>query len=853
MQTGRLPKIVISWWLGVLQWLLVRYIKVDNAWVRNVKEAATQGRIIFVLRNRSLIDLICLRGLCKVYGLPQVGFAAGIGPFLYTPLWLWILRLFRRKYYRDYESRLSETLENGRSAVVFLRRPATRNISDSRPVRLDGIRLAVAVQSRLQAPILALPTVFLWGEHAMNRLPGTMDFLFGSSEYPRLIRSIWLLMRRRSVHELIVGPPLNFLAIKRDRQVTSDAFPGVIRAGVGRQIELIRRSKLGSLTKSSSRLKTEVLSSPRLNAELATIADEEGMPAGDIPLRAKAILDKLAADFRPRVLAFFAFVMAFIWKRIYTGIDFLKTDMEKMRAFTTRGPTLILPNHKSHIDYIVVSQVMLTSNMVLPHIAAGQNLSFWPLGWLFRSSGAFFIRRRFVNDRFYSAVVNAYIRRLIQEGYAIEIFIEGGRSRTGKLLRPKSGMLEMAIRALAISPRLDISVVPMFIGYERVIEEQAYVRESLGRKKKSESFKGLIKSTRVLFHRYGQLYVRTGNPFTLTDVMGDLGMSRDDLSRASARRELAMATATRNLNEITRITIVTPSAVLATALLSHRSPRITHPELRITAAWLVDILSDIGATLSSIILKWQDQTKNGQTDGDLLDRTIRVFLRGGRIQQKGRQEPMSYAIRDDQRLPLDYYKNNIINFFAPISLVASICLTSETPEVGVSDIAEMAALMFSIYKWEFMLAAATDDLVKPGSNDMRMSIGKVLAVLVRNNILEERDGRFTVCDRNKALLLSDILLNYHEVYLAVIAVIRRRVLEKTTGDTKKLSTALLQERTKAGEFVKPEGHSRINIQNAIQAYKELKILRPAAGETPFDSGGFGDKVFRFLSNVTDLT
>ena len=84
----------------------------------------------------------------------------------------------------------------------------------------------------------------------------------------------------------------------------------------------------------------------------------------------------------------------------------------------------MLPTHKSHVDYLVLSQVLKDNNLMMPHIAAGQNLAFWPLGWLFRSCGAFFIRRRFVDDKFYTAIVSAYVRRLVQERYAIEVFIE---------------------------------------------------------------------------------------------------------------------------------------------------------------------------------------------------------------------------------------------------------------------------------------------------------------------------------------------------------------------------------------------------------------------------------------------
>ncbi|MCK9464161.1 MAG: 1-acyl-sn-glycerol-3-phosphate acyltransferase, partial [Proteobacteria bacterium] len=411
----RVPRVIVSWWLALFQAILTPYVRISDDWVERVRAAAARGPVVFILRNRSLIDFLCLRGLCRRHGLPEVGFVSGLSPFVFLPWWRWLIALFRRRLPDRYKRRLVDTFRAGGSAVVFLRRHDPSSALGSRPVQIDGVRLAVEAQAEIGGPVLALPTVFLWGEGAMSRLPQSFDFMFGTNENPRLVRSMWLLIRRRSKQGAWVGDPLDLAAIRTERGVDEQGLAGVIRAGVGRGIELIRRNRLGSLTKPSNRVMADVLASGRLRVELEAIAADEGIPSEEIGPRARSILSALATDFRPRVLALFSMVMAFVWK---------------------------------------------DANIMLPHIAAGENLAFWPLGWLFRSSGAFFIRRKFINDRFYGAVVNAYIRRLIQEGYDIEVFIEGGRSRTGKLLRPKLGMLEMALKALAVTPRRDLGILP---------------------------------------------------------------------------------------------------------------------------------------------------------------------------------------------------------------------------------------------------------------------------------------------------------------------------------------------------------------------------------------------------------
>jgi glycerol-3-phosphate O-acyltransferase len=852
MQSRRVPKIAVSWWLTLLQALLVRYVKLDESWIIKVREVAERGSIVFVLRNRSLIDFLCLRGLCARYGLPAVSFVSGIWPLLYTPFWLWLIRLFRPFRHEERLKRFKESLASGGSVMVFLRRPAARGAMGSRPVEIDGIRLAVEAQPSLDKSVLALPTVFLWGEHAMKRLPGTMDFLFGSNEYPRLVRSIWLLLRRRSIHELKVGEPLNLVAIRKERNLSDAALTAVIRAGVGRQIEIIRRSRLGSLTKPSSRIKTEVLGSPRLMEELKNIASEEGIDKREITPRARSIIKKLAADFHPRVISLFAAVMAFVWRRIYTGIEVSNQDMEKMRSVVAKGPTLILPTHKSHIDYIVMSQVMQTNNMMLPHIAAGQNLSFWPLGWIFRSSGAFFIRRTFGGDRFYTAVVNTYIRRLIQERYSIEIFIEGGRSRTGKLLRPKLGMLEMAIKAFAATPRLDLQIVPAFIGYERVIEERSYVSESEGHSKKAESIKGLLKSTKVLLSRYGRLFVRIGEPFSLEAVLADMGLTRDDLGDAAARLDVAIEVAMRNYFEINRIAVVTPSAVLATALLTHRYSSIDHRELRDSALWLTEILEIAGASVSDILVKWREP-RNGNSDrGDFLDRTIRAFMKAGRVNVEKKGPEPRYSVRDDQRLPLDYYKNNIIHFLVPVSFVCTACLAKSGEEIDIDEVTRNVSIPYRLYGWEFMLNGDNRKADCKQSEEVFSLIDRALDVLAKAKILEVDGARVKIIDPEKALRLSDVLLNYHEIYFAAVTTVRDRAQNQLSGDVHKKSLSLAKEMTANGSLIKPEGHSHMNLKNAIQTFKEMKILRPGAGETPFNDGEIGDRIYRYLESAISI-
>ncbi len=846
MKNIRKPTVIVSWWLSIIEAVLVRYVKINDEWIRRVREAASRGPLVFVMRNRSMIDLLCLRGLCKRHSLPTLGFVSGISPFLFLPWWRWLLALFRRRLPDRQRRRLVNTFKTGRSALVFLRRPAFRDALGSRPVEIDGIRLAVEAQGEIGVPVLALPTVFLWGEGAMHRLPRTFDFMLGSNEYPRLLRSLWLLVRRRSVHGAWVEDPLDLAAIREERKVDNEALSGVVRAGVGRGVEKIRRLRLGGLTKPSVRVKEEVLRSGRLLDELRAIAQDEGIPEREIVPRAGAVINKLATDFKPRVITFFAALMAFVWRKIFNGLDVRPADFENLRTAVAKGPLLILPNHKSHVDYLAVSQVMQDANIMLPHIAAGDNLSFWPLGPLFRSSGAFFIRRKFINNRFYTAVVNAYIRRLIHEGYAIEVFIEGGRSRTGKLLRPKLGILEMTLRAMASTPRRDPGIMPTFIGYDRVIEERSYVRESEGRKKKNENVGGLMTTPRVLFHRYGRLYVRTGEFFTIQQVIDEMGLSREDLHQGQVRRAVALKVAMRTLAEINRITVATPGSILATAVLAHPDTSITRSRLRVLSVWLVGFLREQGVGLSKTVEEW-----TGDMGGrrDSLNKAINVFVKCGRLKIVDKGDDPVYEIKQDQRLPLDYYKNNIIHFFVPSALMAASCLGNGDLGISLDEARAGFALACRIYRWEFFMpeyGASREDAFNAEVAEL-VDIG--IRALETSALISRTGDRLHVRDREGTRLLADILRNYHEIYLAALRTLRSRVIGDLTGDLSRPARADFERTLDDGEFTKPEGKTRINLQNAFQSFKDLKINRPSADEHPFDEGELGDRLIKLLEGA----
>ncbi|RUS23656.1 acyltransferase-domain-containing protein [Jimgerdemannia flammicorona] len=273
---------------------------------------------------------------------------------------------------------------------------------------------------------------------------------------------------------------------------------------------------------------------------------------------ARGIADKCFARMDDvRVLRLFAFAVNNILVRLYhQGIHIKESEFVVLRnaaieAERSRRSLILLPSHKSHVDYLVISYVFFRLGIALPHIAAGDNLDMPIVGGILKGSGAFFIRRVWGDDLMYKAVLDEYMEALLQAGreyiwrvmtgraevygyqmnvslnrgstciltYSfidnIECFIEGTRSRTGKLLTPKLGILKIILESVISGGARDAIIVPISIGYDKVIETSTYMTELLGNPKERESLWSIMTGTRVLQWKWGSIDVRVAKPWSL--------------------------------------------------------------------------------------------------------------------------------------------------------------------------------------------------------------------------------------------------------------------------------------------------------------------------------------------------
>lgn len=226
---------------------------------------------------------------------------------------------------------------------------------------------------------------------------------------------------------------------------------------------------------------------------------------------------EIAANYSYNLVRIAARFLTWLWTRLYDGVEV--SNFDTVSNLASDNEIIYLPCHRSHIDYLLLSYLVFNQGLMVPHIAAGANLNLPIVGGILRRGGAFFLRRSFKGNKVYSAVFNEYLHMMISKGYSIEYFVEGGRSRTGRLLAPMPGMLGMTVQSHLRDAARPIVFVPVYIGYEKLFEGRSYVGELMGRPKQKESLKGLLLSVRELKKNFGKVHVNFGEPIKLADIL----------------------------------------------------------------------------------------------------------------------------------------------------------------------------------------------------------------------------------------------------------------------------------------------------------------------------------------------
>ncbi|CAI2177610.1 8662_t:CDS:10 [Funneliformis geosporum] len=366
------------------------------------------------------------------------------------------------------------------------------------------------------------------------------------------------------------------------------------------------------------------------NATSKVIAKRKKLLEKELQTVANGMVDKLVADLNS--LRFIRFVITI--RRI------------AIIAAQNSQSLIILPCHKSHIDYLVISYIFFRLGLALPHIAAGDNLDLPIVGRILKQGGAFYIRRSWGEDQLYGSVVKEYVEGLLERGHNVECFIEGTRSRTGKLLPPKLGVLKIVLECILTERAKDCWIVPMSIQYDKVIETETYVNELLGNPKERESLWGIVTNTRLLQLKWGRIDVRFAKPYSLKGFIEDQIERRKsfDLNNDQQKITLLRALAYQVMSDINSVSVVMPTALVGTVILTLRGRGVGRKELIRRVEWLRAAITAKGGRVADF---------SGMSIGDIVDRAINV-LKDLIKERKELLEPVFYA---EKRFELSFYRN----------------------------------------------------------------------------------------------------------------------------------------------------------------------------------------------------
>ena len=556
-------------------------------------------------------------------------------------------------------------------------------------------QLQALLEAHLEDPALdvELVTVSIFVGRAPNRTRGWFAVLFSESwgAAGPVRRLLALLLNGRDTHVHYSAP------ISLRRLCDEGAPAGRTARKLGRLLRTrfrnVRTAVIGPDLSTRRVLIDQVMMSPSIREAIREQARRGGGSVESVTNQAFAYAREIAADYSHSVVRSLSFMLTPVWNRIYRGLTVHNLDAFREAA---RGHEVVyVPCHRSHMDYLLLSYLLYQNAIVPPHIAAGVNLNLPLVGAVLRRCGAFYLRRNVKGSPLYSTVFAEYMGQLIARGHSIEYFIEGGRSRTGRLQPPKGGTLSMTVRAFLRQRSRPLLFQPVYIGYERIIEGSSYISELSGEPKKGETVWQLLASLpRLLRTNYGRVTVNFGEPVYLNDVL-DATAPDWTVNAAESDRPAWLATAVDELAlrinvNVNRAADANPVNLLAMALLSSPAHAIAESDLLDHVSLLKRFIAEApyDARVTTTGLNASGIVARGESLGVV--RRVRHPL--GDV----------LNVSADEATLLSYYRNNSLHLFVPAAFAASLLLVNR--HIERVNLERMARHIYPFLKNELFLS-----------------------------------------------------------------------------------------------------------------------------------------------------
>jgi len=587
-----------------------------------------------------------------------------------------------------------------------------------------------------------------------------------------------------------------------------------LRAQYARQ----RTARIGPDLSHHRTIVTRVLRTHAVRSAVAQEVREKKITRRQGMLQAQKLAQEIAANYSHAFVRFMEFALTRLWNRLYDGV--VVEHIETLEELAKDHEIIYVPCHRSHMDYLLLSYAIFRQGYAIPHIAAGINLNLPVVGRFLRKGGAFFIRRSFRGSSLYTVVFMNYLAAIMGRGHSIEYFIEGGRSRTGRLLQPKTGMLSMTVRSFLRHPQRPVVFLPIYFGYERVVEGATYIGELSGKPKEKESVLGLISTARKFREKFGRVYVNIGEPIRLASVLDQFDpqwrkRTLEDDARlpwiTPAVNSLA-GTIMRNINSAAA---VSPINLLAITLLA--TSRQALP--------VQDLLRQLDLYLSLLrAFPYSDRvtiTKLSAPEILAYGESMKVITR-----EKHSLGDL-VRMRDESAVLATYFRNNVLHLFAMPSLIA--CAFSSNASMRTDDIQRLAWRIYPYIASELFLRWSESEL--PGVVDT------VLAVMAQHGLIEpaaertewRRPPPSSAHAIQLSLLAQATIQTIERYYLAVALLLQAGSGEITQSALEERCQLMGQRITMLYGFNSPEFFDRTMFENFIDLLRARGVVRVSPG------------------------
>ncbi|UVJ45127.1 glycerol-3-phosphate 1-O-acyltransferase PlsB [Pseudomonas sp. LS1212] len=741
--------------------------------------------VFYVLQSPSLSDLAVVDSECTKAGLPRPVLPVAVGTLLEPAAFFYL------------------TPE-----------PDWLGRQDKRGAPPTLSRLVAAISEQVEDDAQIIPVSVFWGQSpASESSPWKLLFADSWAVTGRLRRLLSILILGRKTRVQFSAPIHLGELIKQDKghERTVRMTQRLLRV----HFRNLKTAVIGPDISHRRNLVKGLIHDPLVRQAIADEAEREKISLVKAEAQALRYGNEIASDYTYTAIRFLEVVLSWFWNKIYDGIKV--NHIEGVQGIAQGHEVIYVPCHRSHIDYLLLSYLLFRNGLTPPHIAAGINLNMPLIGSLLRRGGAFFMRRTFKGNPLYTAVFNEYLHTLFTKGFPVEYFVEGGRSRTGRMLQPKTGMLAITLRSFLRSSRMPIVFVPVYIGYERVLEGRTYLGELRGASKKKESIFDIFKVIGALKQRFGQVAVNFGEPIKLAEFLDQQQPGWREQEHSPQFRPAWLNETTHRLGQkvarhLNEAAAINPVNLVALALLSTS-------KLALDDRAMARVLDLYLALLRKV--PYSPHTTLPQGDG----RALIEHVKGMDLLSEQSDALGKILYLDEHNaILMTYYRNNVLHIFALPALLASFFQSAS--RMSREQILRYTRALYPYLQSELFIRWTLDELDQV--------IDQWLQAFVEQGLLRFENAvylRPAPSSRHFVLLTllsRSIAQTLQRFYMAISLLLNSGQNTLSAEELEDLCTVMAQRLSILHGLNAPEFFDKSLFRHFIQSMIGLGVLRPDA-------------------------